>query len=187
VLLVLIGTALRLALSTLRTSFFSVYLLSLDVSPSVVGLVVGAGTLAGVLATPLTLRLQRRYGAGRLLFLALLAGSGAMVITPALPTLALLTAAGLVWGVAIGITLPPLIALIAAHTAPAERGLGTAVRNTGNEWSIMLSPIVFGQVAQVTGLADAFLVLGGVLLAGSAAGWLWARRLDERPAQDGAA
>jgi CP family cyanate transporter-like MFS transporter len=180
VLIVLGGTALRLALSTLRTSFFPVYLVGLDVSPAVAGLVVGAGTLAGVFATPLTLRFVRRYGAARFLFLALLAGAGAMIVTPALSALPLLTAVGLVWGISIGITLPPLIALIAAHTAPAERGLGTAVRNTGNECSIMVSPILFGQVAQWTGVADAFVVLGGVVLAGSALGWLWARRLDER-------
>jgi hypothetical protein len=53
------------------------------------------------------------------------------------------------------------------------------VRNTGNEWAIMLSPIVFGQVAQLTGLADAFLVIGTALLAASLAGLAWARRLGE--------
>jgi MFS family permease len=179
VLLLLAGTGLRLALSSLRTSFFPVYLLSLDVSPSVVGLIVGAGSLAGVLATPLALRLQGSFGAGAFLFLALMVSAVAMLVAPYLPGLLLLALAGLVWGVGIGITLPPLLTLIAHHTNPAERGLGTAVRNTGNEWAIMLSPIVFGQVAQLTGLADAFLVIGTALLAASLAGLAWARRLGE--------
>ncbi len=177
VLLLLAGTGLRLALSSLRTSFFPVYLLSLEVSPSMVGLVVGLGSLAGVLATPLALRLQPRFGAGPFLFLALMVSAVAMLAAPYLPVLLPLALAGVVWGIGIGITLPPLLTLIAQHTERAERGLGTAVRNTGNEWAIMLSPIVFGQVAQVTGLADAFLVIGCALLAAALAGLAWARRL----------
>jgi MFS family permease len=181
VLLLLAGTVLRLSLSSLRTSFFPVYLLSLAVDPGVVGLVVGAGNLSGVLATPLALRIQPRLGAGPFLFVALLGSAAAMLVTAYLQDVVALALVGLVWGMGIGISLPPLLALVARDTLPAERGLGTAVRNTGNEWSIMLSPIIFGQVAEHTGVADGFLVLGVVLLAGSAGGLVWARRLGEAP------
>ena len=179
VLVLVGGTMLRQALISLRSSFFPIYLLELDVTAATIGLVVSAGSLAGVIATPATIRLQARLGAGRVLFAALLGGVVAMVATGYLHALVPLALVGLVWGTAVGITLPALITLVAQQTDPSERGLGTALRNSGNEWSMLASPILFGLVAERTGLADAFVLVGLALLVAAVVGLLAERRLAD--------
>ena len=177
VLLLLAGTIIRLALTSIRTPFTPVYLLEIGEGPATAGLVISAGTLAGVVATLGMGPLQERLGAGRALFLALMLGGAAMWATGYLHDLWSIALVGLLWGTSIAITLPPLLTLVGQQTSAAERGLGTALRNTGNEWSNMLSPFVFGLVAQRTSISDAFVAVGIVLLVASAAGVLWERRL----------
>ncbi len=177
VLVLVGGTMLRQALISLRSSFFPIYLLELGVSATTLGLVLSAGSFAGVAATPAAIRLQARFGAGRVLFVALLAGAAAVAVTGGLHALLPLAVVGLVWGTATGVTLPALITLVAQQTGPRERGLGTALRNTGNEWSMLLSPVLFGQVAERTGLAPAFALVGVALLGAGVAGLLSERRL----------
>src|SRR5581483_9963600 len=87
---------------------------------------------------------------GRALFLALMLGGAAMWATGYLHDLWSIALVGLLWGTSIAITLPPLLTLVGQQTSAAERGLGTALRNTGNEWSNMLSPFLFGLVAERT-------------------------------------
>lgn len=177
VLLLLGGTIIRLALTSIRTPFIPVYLLEIGAGPATAGLVLSAGTLAGVLATLGMGRVQERLGAGRALFLALMLGGAAMWGTGYLHDLGAIALVGLLWGTSIAITLPPLLTLVGQQTSAAERGLGTALRNTGNEWSNMLSPFLFGLVAERTSLADAFVVIGIALLLAATVGMLWERRL----------
>jgi DHA1 family inner membrane transport protein len=179
VLLLLAGTMIRLALTSIRTPFTPIYLLEIGEGPGVAGLVISLGTLAGVVATVGMGRVQERLGAGRALFLALMLGSAAMWGTGYLHSLWTIALIGLLWGTSIAVTLPPLLTLVGQQTATAERGLGTALRNTGNEWSNMLSPFLFGLVAQRTSISEAFVVVGIVLLLASAAGLLWERRMAD--------
>ena len=145
-----------------------------------IGLVVAAGTLSGVLASPATARLQAWLGVSGLLWLMLLASAIAMAVTGLLQDLLPLALVGIIWGLGIGITLPPLMTLVAQYTRPAERGLGTALRNTGNEWSIMVSPVVFGLLAERGGLDGAFLWFGLALSVLSAVGLVVGHRLIDR-------
>jgi MFS family permease len=177
VLVLMTGTIIRLALTSIRTPFQPVYLLEIGEGPAVSGLVISVGTLAGVLATVGMGPLQERLGAGRALFLALMMGCAAMWVTGYLHDLWSITLVGLLWGTSIAVTLPPLLTLVGQQTSAAERGLGTALRNTGNEWSNMLSPFLFGLVAERTGVADAFVLVGIALLIASILGLLWERRL----------
>jgi DHA1 family inner membrane transport protein len=179
VLVLMAGTIIRLALTSIRTPFQPVYLLEIGEGPAVSGLVISIGTLAGVLATVGMGPLQERLGAGRALFLALMVGGAAMWATGYLHDLWSITLVGLLWGTAIAVTLPPLLTLVGQQTSAAERGMGTALRNTGNEWSNMLSPVIFGLVAERTGVADAFVVVGITLLVASTLCLLWERRLVE--------
>jgi MFS family permease len=177
VLLLMGGTIIRLALTSIRTPFIPVYLLEIGEGPAVSGAVLALGTLAGVAATLGMGWAQGRLGAGRALFLALMMGAVAMWVTSFLHDLWSILVVGLFWGSSIAITLPPLLTLVGQQTSAEERGLGTALRNTGNEWSNMLSPVLFGLVAERTGVAEAFAIVGAVLLAASTAGLVWARRL----------
>ncbi|HLH25333.1 MAG TPA: MFS transporter [Chloroflexota bacterium] len=179
VLLLLGGTIIRLALTSIRTPFIPVYLLEIGEGPATAGLVLSAGTLAGVAATLGMGRVQERLGAGRALFLALMIGGAAMWVTGYLHNLWTIALVGLLWGTSIAITLPPLLTLVGEQTSAAERGLGTALRNTGNEWSNMLSPVVFGLVAGRTGVAEAFAIVGIALLLAATGGLLCERRLTE--------
>jgi MFS family permease len=175
--LLLLGTVLRLAVNSIRNAFWPLYLLEQAIMPATIGLLFGAGNLCGVLATATTGRLQPWLGAGPLLFLALGGSAAAILLTPTQHGVWPLALLGLLWGIGIAITLPPLMTLVAQSTRPAERGLGTALRNTGNEWSIMLSPVIFGFIAERAGLAETFAISGSVLLLVAGAGLLWARRL----------
>jgi MFS transporter, DHA1 family, inner membrane transport protein len=183
VLVLVGGTMLRQALISLRSSFFPIYLLQLDVTTATIGFVVSAGSFAGVVATPAAIRLQGRWGAGRVLFLALLGGVVAVIITGTLHDLLSLALVSLVWGMATGITLPALISLVAQQTGATERGLGTALRNTGNEWAMLVSPIVFGLIADRTGIAPAFVVVGLALLLAGIAGLAFQGRLTDEGAR----
>ena len=179
VLVLLAGTIIRLALTSIRTPFQPVYLLEIGVGPAVSGFVLSVGTLAGVLATVGMVPLQERLGAGRALFLALMMGGAAMWVTGYLHDVWSITLVGLLWGASIAVTLPPLLTLVGQQTSAAERGLGTALRNTGNEWSNMLSPFIVGLGAERTGVADAFVIVGIALLVASTLGLLWERRLAD--------
>ena len=112
-----------------------------------------------------------------LVFLTLGASAIAMLVTPSFNTLVPLGLLGLVWGAGIGMALPPMLTLVARQTSPDERGLGVALRNTGNEWSIMLSPVAFGLVVEATGLAPALALTGATLLLCCGAGLVWSRHL----------
>jgi MFS family permease len=179
VLVLLGGTIIRLALTSIRTPFLPVYLLEIGEGPATAGLVLSAGTLAGVVATVGMGRVQERLGAGRALFLALMLGGAAMWVTGYLHDLWSIALVGLLWGTAIAVTLPPLLTLVGQQTTTAERGLGTALRNTGNEWSNMFSPVVFGLVAERVGVSEAFVFVGMALLLAATTGLLWERRLTE--------
>lgn len=115
----------------------------------------------------------------RVLLAALLAGALALGATPLLHHPLSLAAAAALLGVSTGLTMP-LSMLAAANAVPVtQRGVALGVRLTGNRLAELTSPLLFGPLAEVVGLAPAFYVAGALLLAAAVGSLAWREGLEE--------
>lgn len=165
VLFVMLGTFIRLAVTSVRQSFYPVYLHAIAIPVAPIGWLVAVNALIGALASALVGPLSRRLSLRFILLGGLIIGIAAqslVVFTDNFVVLVLLSALS---GFGLGATLPALITLLSEATAASDRGLAVGLRNTANSIGILTVPVGLGMMVSADGLRIAFVILGvGLLL-----------------------
>jgi len=151
---------------SIKSSFYPLYLQSVGLSKSSIGLVfscLGAGSLV---VRPLVGAAASRFGRKRVLLRAVMVATVAIGVIPFLTRFAPLAVAAVITGMAWGFTQPLTMSLVAGGVGPTERGLALSVRMTSNRLAEVTSPLLFATLVAVAGLRSAFFLSAAALAVG---------------------
>lgn len=158
-------SALAGVLFAVRNSFVPVYLESIAMSGTTIGVIMGASSLVGSPAG-LTIPLFLKFMRTRIFIVVMLAiatvAISATPLTADFPMLLLLTC---VYGASMGMTFPVLISFLSRSIAREQQGMSAGLRVTANRGSALTIPIMMGAVADAWSLVAAFLAIGAATLA----------------------
>jgi MFS family permease len=164
--LVLTISVFRIAASSMQDSFYAVFLNSIGMSGTQIGLLI---TLSSAVAAASALAVgwfSRRVSP---LWLLILNSIGSIVfisITPLFTSFAMLGLIAVLRGFCMGLSQPLMLSLLVSAAERESQGLGVALRTTANRVAAAVTPMTMGLAAALLGLATSFLVVGGLLLAG---------------------
>lgn len=175
ILLVVMASTLRMSGQGMQGSFYVVYLEGIGLTGTLIGVLLAAGSLVGF-AGALSVGPFTRFVAPHWLLIASVAGGILCVtVTPLLGAIyLLLLIVSCVRGGCMALAQPLMISIL-SRAAGRDQGKGVGVRTTANRLVSFVVPIVMGAVVEVVGLEASFLVVGGVLIALSAAVAVYAR------------
>ena len=162
--LVIMLTLLRHSGNGIQGSFYIVYLESIDISATMIGLLISAASVLGIGGSLLAGPLARIFRSHWLLLHAAAASVLFIAITPVLGTYFLLVVAAALRGGAMGLAQPLMISVMAGAAGDAQ-GKAVGLRTTANRVVVMVVPVVMGGAIEFVGLANSFYLVGGALLA----------------------
>lgn len=161
---VLLISFIVVAAQTLQQSFYPIYLNRAGLSQVLVGVVFAAISLSSMFVRSLLAPGTQRLGTPGLV----LAATGLMAlslgITPLLHEFWPLAGAGALMGAGTGLAFPLTMNLMTAPVPPELRGVAFGIRQAVQRVATVISPIFFGAVIAVRGLAGGFIV-GALMLA----------------------
>jgi MFS family permease len=134
-----------------------------------IGLVMGVASLVGAIASPGAGWLGDRVGYRPILLGALVVGGIASLAMPAMPGLALLSAAALALGAAVATTGAMVFSMLATEVPPERRSATLNLVYLPLYIAGIVGPVLGGGLAAVGGAGGPFLAGGIVFLAGAAA------------------
>jgi MFS family permease len=175
---VLLVTVLRIAASSIQDSFYPVWLHSIDMSATQIGLLITISSSIGAISS-LGVGMVARSMAPMWVLIWTSFGSILFVsITPAFTTfLPLAIVAGL-RGLCMGVSQPLMLSVLAEASGKDSLSRGAAVRTTANRVASATTPIAMGWIATGFGLATSFYVTGVVLALAMCLVALRTRRID---------
>ncbi len=162
--LVIMLTLLRHSGNGIQGSFYIIYLESIDISATAIGLLISAASVLGIAGSLLAAPLARIFRSHWLLLLAAAASVLFIAITPALGTYFLLLVAAALRGGAMGLAQPLMISVMASAAGDAQ-GKAVGLRTTANRVIVMVVPVIMGAAVEFVGLENSFYLVGGALLA----------------------
>jgi predicted MFS family arabinose efflux permease len=164
--IVLIVTMLRVAASSIQDSFYPVYLQSIGLSATEIGLLI---TVSSFVAAFSALAVGPLAHFVRPVWLLIWSGMGSVLfvaITPLQHSFMALAVVAACRGVCMGVSQPLMLSILANAAGAGSLGVGAALRTTVNRLSSGLTPIAMGYTAHFFGLRDSFLIIGAVLMVG---------------------
>lgn len=162
--LVVIATFARIATLSIQGSFYTVYLDSIELPGTLIGGLIAGASIVSSLAALLNGLLSARIRQSWLLIGCLALSTAAMGLTPFVTSLASLAVLAVLFGIGLGLTLPPILSILSQAAGPARQGLGVGLRTTANRLSSLVIPVGMGAVADLFGLQGAFVAVSGVLV-----------------------
>jgi MFS family permease len=163
--LVVMASTLRMSGQGMHGSFYVVYLEGIDLSGTLIGVLLAVGSLIGFAGAISVAPLARRFSGHWLLIGAVAGGVLCIAVTPLLGGifLALLLVAGIRGGTMA--LAQPLMISILSGAAGRDQGKGVGMRTTANRLVSFAVPVIMGGVVELVGLENSFYVVGGVLIA----------------------
>jgi MFS family permease len=159
-------------------AFFPVYLEDLNYPVTVIGLLLSLRALSALVVRPFTAKiigaLHGRFNTAFLMMLLAAIGVGMTGLVEVVVPLAL---ASILIGIGWGITQPISMVTVTEQVKDQERGFALSMRITGNRLAQLSSPLLFGVLAEVSGISAAFIVGGSALFIASLFITRWGRYL----------
>ncbi len=156
VAVVVVATFVRIAVVGIQGSFYPVYLEGAGISATLIGILIGAGSLAAGAGSLSAGGVVRRFGEGRVLVAAVASTVVAIAITPLLPNYATLMMFAILMGAGIGLSLVGVMTVMSNAVGPEMQGRGVGLRSTTNNLSWMVVPVLMGAMVELVGLENAF-------------------------------
>jgi MFS family permease len=164
VAVVAIGSVLNIATGAIQNSFYIAYLEKIELSGSLIGILIATANATALAGTVGVTWLMRRIGGIRLLNMSVIGSITAVMVTPFLATFAPLLMASVLRGWCQGIVQPLMISIPAKAVPKDSQGISVGLRISLNRLVQTLLPLVMGGVVHVIGLEASFLATGGLLL-----------------------
>jgi len=166
-------SALAGVLFAVRNSFVPVYLESIALSGTTIGVIMGASSMVGSPAG-LTIPFFLRFMKTRTFIIVVLAiATVAVSATPLTASVPAILALTCIYGAGIGMTFPVLISFLSRSVGRDQQGMSAGLRVTANRCSALAIPIIMGAIAEAWNLVASFLAIGVAVLAITAAtAWL---------------
>lgn len=171
-------TYLRIASSAMQGSFYVVYVESLGLTGTLIGVLIamseGGGLFGALVAGPM----ERIMAPHWILLLHTALSLFFIAITPLLGGIfILLLIASAVRGSSQGISQPVMFAILSRAVSRREQGMSIGLRTTANRLSSMMIPPMMGYLVEAAGIEASFYILGGGLIALCAVVGLVIRRI----------
>jgi MFS family permease len=164
VMLVLAFTFVRIAISGMQSSFYVVYLASIDLTGTQIGILVGCANFIASPAALLTGPAQRLMpGSWVMVWMTALCVTF-MTLTPAVANFWVLLAFSAIYGLGVGIGFPTLLSLLTVAVPMEYQGMAAGLRTTANRAATLVVPIVMGIIAEWGSLALSFYAVGAILM-----------------------
>lgn len=157
----------------LFTFYMPIYGHSIDLSASVIGMILGTYAVAVLMTRLVMSALVRRSSEEAVLWVSLAVAAGACVLFPFVHSVYMLAAISFVLGIGLGCC-GPLSMVITYNRAPEGRsGEAMGLRQSFNKLTEVLVPLIFGSVGTAFGIGAAFWLDALLLGAGS-----WIMKID---------
>ncbi len=156
-------TLLRHSSNGILTSFYVVWLESIGIEGTLIGVLISVSSVLGSVGSLCAGWLAKVFTSYRVLVVTVCCSIFCVAITPALSTYVLLLIASALRGGFMGVSQPLLISLMAQSAGDAQ-GKAVGLRTTVNRLAILAIPVVMGGVAEVLGIAASFYVVGALLI-----------------------
>lgn len=167
VALVLAFTFVRIAISGMQSSFYVVYLASIDLTGTQIGILVACANFVASPAALLTGPAQRIMpGAWVMVWMTVLCVTF-MTITPAVTDFWVLLLFSAIYGLGIGIGFPTLLSLLTVAVPIEYQGMAAGLRTTANRAATLVVPIAMGVLAEFWGVEPSFYAVGALLMGGT--------------------
>ena len=162
---VLLSSFVVMYVISIKSTFYPLALQDRGISVPLIGVLLSIMGIASLAIRPLLPVLSRKLGAGTVLVAGTVVGVIGISLTPWLVHPALLVVLAVVTGAGYGSNPPVVMQLLTEHSADGNRGLVMGLRATAGRLAQVVQPLAFGGIAAVAGVAAAFPISGGVLLA----------------------
>jgi MFS family permease len=160
---VLLITIMRIAASSVQDSFYPVYLHSIGLPATQIGLLITCSSALGAVSA-LWVGYATRYMSPLWVLIWTTFGSIFFVsITPALAGFWALAVAAALRGLCMGLSQPLMLSILADAAGRGALARGAALRTTANRVASAATPVCMGAVASVVGLAGSFHIIGAIL------------------------
>lgn len=149
-----------------RHSFYTVYLESIGLTGTLIGVLFAAGSLSAS-GFALAVNPSRKYfPANWVLLGAITVSTIGITATPLLSGFGPLLAVAMFWGIGGGLAFPLTLYILSRIVTPDQQGIAVGIRTTVNRAAGFIAPLIMGAIAQVFDLQTSFLVIGGAILIG---------------------
>jgi MFS family permease len=157
--------------------FLPIYARSLDLSASLIGIIMGSFAVALLVVRTFMPALVRRSSEERVLSGSLYVAAAVCLVFPLASSFAELFAISFVLGLGLGCG-SPLSLVLAYNRSPAGRsGEAIGVRQTVNKITEMVMPVIFGSLGTALGMGPVFCLDAAMLAIGA---WLMAKDANTR-------
>ncbi len=161
---------------SMRGNFLPLYLEFNEVSASITGMILAAGSLGQAAIRPFTNLLLERTGLVVTMMSAALIAIVGLSVLPLTTVMSLMILFTFSHGVGAGLHQSLGLVLLADSTSDEERGYAVGLRATVSQISTAGAPLVAAAIADLTGMASSFYVIGFLLLLST----LWLYRVLQR-------
>lgn len=148
----------------IRGTFYVVYLESIHLTGTEIGLLMSAAGLVGAGGALLIGRFTKVVKPIVLLFMTV-AGAIVFISIPPVTDVywQLAMIAGL-WGASVGMSMPLMFSIMSKAADSRSQGKSVGIRITANRLSAAVLPVVMGAIAEVVGVRNSFYVIGATML-----------------------
>lgn len=174
---VVMVSVLRNTTYAIRGSFYVVYLESINLTGTEIGLLMSAAGLVGAAAALLVGRMSRFVKPVVLLFITVAGTVVFIAATPLMGTFWLLMMIAGLWGGSAGMSMPLMFSIMAKAADAKSQGKSVGMRITANRIGATAMPVLMGGIAEFSGIGNSFLIVGAAMLAILVMIALYARRV----------
>jgi MFS family permease len=161
----LLLTFARLWIATVFNTFVPVYLVGKGFSTGLAGTVVATASLVAAVMAPTTGYWTRRMCNERATMLGLGCGALSLLLVPHIAVVPVIYIAPILWGIALGTSLPLLISIVTSAAPADQRGVALGLRVSANKAAATGAPVLVGPLIAALGMALGFTVGGALALA----------------------
>ena len=161
---VMAGTFLRLSSIAIQGSFYPVYLKSISLSGTTIGLLMGAIAAVAGPAAFAAGWVCRYVAPAKLMLVAVTLTIVGICATPLFTGIAPLAGLAILAGVGIGLCFPTILTVLAKAVGPGSQGLSVGLRGTVNRVSELVVPVTMGLIAEAVGVVNSFYITGAILI-----------------------
>jgi len=162
VVVVLLSSLLHLG-NTVQSSFYIAWLNSIGFTGTAIGMLSPVGAIGAALFSLVAARSARHMPALWIVLLSLWIGILLLCITPLLATFAALATVMFLRSGANGLAQPFIITLVLRGAGRNNQGKAIGLRGTANRLTSVLAPAAMGLIAEASGLAAAFYIVGAAV------------------------
>lgn len=148
---------------------------AVGLSPSSIGIIMGALALAMFVVRAALPMLARRAGEAPVLVASLLVAATACLLFPFFETIGPLLVVAFLFGLGLGCGAPLSMSLVFSRSPEGRSGEAMGLRQTVNKGTEVVVPMVFGTVSAAAGMLAVFWMVAGLLAVGA-----WFIRADLR-------